>query len=257
MHSLLAELPNTLLAKYRKLIVVGDLHGDYASFRSILNIANPAKDLVIFLGDYADRGISGTEVIEGVSRLFDGNRKNVLLLKGNHEDYTENGEPKFSPWTLISEIESRKEAWRHYFKTKLAPFLKGLCLAAIIPGNLLFVHGGVSNKINTLNDLRCPSENVEEDVLWSDPFEGVGEHPNYKRGGAGVEFGKDVSMKICKRLGVERIIRSHEPQKAVNGPIYSHGGKLATISSTRVYGGNPIVLSFSPSNLLQLNVIWL
>lgn len=72
--------------------MVGDLHGDYASFRSDLNIANPAKDIVVFLGDYVDRGISGTEVLEGVSRLLDRNRENVVLLKGNHEDYTENGE---------------------------------------------------------------------------------------------------------------------------------------------------------------------
>ena len=72
--------------------MVGDLHGDYASFRSVLNIANPAKDIVVFLGDYADRGISRTEVLEGVSRLLDRNRENVVLLKGNHEDYTENGE---------------------------------------------------------------------------------------------------------------------------------------------------------------------
>ena len=72
--------------------MVGDLHGDYASFRSVLNIANPAKDIVVFLGDDADRGISGTEVLEGVSRLLDRNRENVVLLKGNNEDYTENGE---------------------------------------------------------------------------------------------------------------------------------------------------------------------
>ena len=72
--------------------MVGDLHGDYASFRSDLNIANPAKDIVVFLGDYVDRGISGTEVLEGVSRLLDRNREKVVLLKGNHEDYTENGE---------------------------------------------------------------------------------------------------------------------------------------------------------------------
>ena len=255
MHSLLAELPNNLLAKYKKLIVVGDLHGDYVSFSSVLNIINPAKDLIIFLGDYADRGTSGTEVIEGVSRLLNRSRKNVVLLKGNHEDYTENGEPKFSPWTLISEIERRKEAWHHYFKQKLDPFLKSLYLAAMIPGRLLFVHGGVSDKINTLNDLRFPTENVKEDVLWSDPFEGLGEHHNYKRGGAGVEFGKDVSVKICEKLGVKRIIRSHEPQKALNGPVYSHGGKLVTISSTRVYGGNPVVLSFNPSNLSRSHVI--
>ena len=40
-------------------------------------------------------------------------------------------------------------------------------------------------------------------MLWSPPFEGLGEHSNYKRGGAGVEFGKDVSVKICERLGEE------------------------------------------------------
>jgi protein phosphatase len=255
MHSLLAEIPkNLLLLKYRQLIVVGDLHGDYASFRAIFKVADPAKDLIIFLGDYADRGLFGTEIIDGVSKLSDKHPENIILLKGNHEDYTENGEPKFSPWTLRSDVERKKEDWRNYFEEKLKPFLENLYLAAILPENLLFVHGGVSSKINNLNDLSCPSEVVEEDVLWSDPFDGLGEHPNWKRG-AGVEFGKDVTTKICESLGVKIIIRSHEPQEAIKGPSYSHGRKLVTISSTRVYGGNPFALNFNPSNLARINVI--
>jgi hypothetical protein len=255
MCSLLAELPKNLSVEYRWLIVVGDLHGDYSSFHSVLKFADPTKDLIVFLGDYADRGTFGTGVIDGVSKLCDQHPKNVVLLKGNHEDYTEKGEPKFSPWTLRFEMERKKENWQTYFKEKLEPFLKKLYLAAIVPENLLFVHGGVSSKIKTLNDLRYPTENVEEDILWSDPFEGLGEHPNIKRGSAGVEFGKDITVKICQRLAIKRIVRSHEPQKAMKGPAYSHGRKIVTASSTRVYGGNPFVLSFLPSNLSRINVI--
>jgi hypothetical protein len=257
MCSQLAELPEQRLVKCRNLIVVGDLHGDYASFCSILNVANPAKDDLVFLGDYADRGIFGMEIIDGVTRLFDKHPENVTLLKGNHEDYTEKGEPNFFPCTLRSEVERKRGAWQSYFEEKLKPFLDSLSLAAIVPDNLLFVHGGVSDKINTLNDLRYPSENVEKDVLWSDPFEGLGEHPNIKRGGAGVEFGKDVTVKTCERLGVKRILRGHEPQKAMKGPSYSHSRKLLTVSSTRVYGGKPFILSLDPSNLSSIRVVML
>ena len=68
MESQLVELDKQQLSKFRRLLVIGDLHGDYDSFRSLLHVADPAKDCLIFLGDYGDRGVFGMEIIDALSR---------------------------------------------------------------------------------------------------------------------------------------------------------------------------------------------
>jgi serine/threonine-protein phosphatase PP1 catalytic subunit len=228
-------------------LVVGDLHGDYASLRTLLNIFNPNKDGLLFLGDYADRGKSGVEVIETVDVLTKKHPKNVFPLKGNHEDYSEAGSPKFYPCHLTEEANEKMGDWQSYFENKLEPFIKSLHLCVVVPDEALFVHGGISSKIERLNDLEHPAPDVEADVLWSDPFEGNGEYPNLNRG-VGVMFGIDITMKVCERLGVKRIIRSHEPIKVrcAGGPCYSHDRRIITTSTTSVYGGQPFVLSINP-----------
>ena len=232
------------LNRMKRLVVVGDIHGDLGAFKLVLKSVNLREDGLIFLGDYADRGPHGIEVIEGVESLIDKYSGNVVALKGNHEDYVD-GEPNFMPCTLIAEVERKKGEWDVYFKRNLEPFLNSLYLAAVIPGWFLFVHGGISSKIKSLSDFESPE--VEEDVLWSDPFDGYGEYPN--RRGAGIEFGEDVTKEVCERLGVKSIIRSHQPRKALEGPFYQHGRRVVTISSTSVYGGRPFVYILNLQNL--------
>jgi len=158
------------------LIVVGDLHGDLESLNKILIIWKKEKNnYIIFLGDYADRGNNGLEIIEKVMKLK--NNENVILLKGNHEDYDEDGNPLFRPCNLIREAESKRGYWNSYFSNQLEPFFKNLYLSAIAEKDILFVHGGISSKIKNLEDLRRPNREVEMDIIWSDPepFENKGE----------------------------------------------------------------------------------
>ena len=115
-----------------------------------------------------------------------------------------------------------------------------------MPGENLFVHGGVSNKIISIESLKKTSKEIETDILWSDPFEGKGERPNSR--GAGIFFGEDVTDDVCKSLAVKRIIRSHEPSKSLFAPFFEHNGKVVTVSSTHFYGGKPFVLEIYPSN---------
>jgi hypothetical protein len=246
MKAKLFELDKRQLSTRRHLLVIGDLHGDYVSLRSALDLFDPTKDNLVFLGDYADRGDCGVEVIEAVDALRRKHPENVLPLKGNHEDYTEARCPKFSPCNLVDEANRKTDGWESYFENKLEPFIKSLYLGAIIPGKALFVHGGVSSKIECLNDLRHPTADVETDVLWSDPFEGNGEYLNQR--GAGIMFGKDITTRIFEDLSVKRIIRSHEPMKVklAGGPCYSHEHRIITTSTTTVYGGKPYVLAINP-----------
>lgn len=81
------------LASIRKdfkgeLIVAGDLHGDLESFERIRKLFMQTRgSLLIFLGDYEDRGIYGLEVVEGEKDFMNKFADRVIALKGNHEDY--------------------------------------------------------------------------------------------------------------------------------------------------------------------------
>ncbi|MCL5877258.1 MAG: serine/threonine protein phosphatase [Candidatus Bathyarchaeota archaeon] len=233
--------------KFSRVSVVGDLHGDYRTLTALLEVVNLGTDLLVFLGDYADRGPDGVEVIRTVATLQQKHPKNVVALMGNHEDFSELGEPQFNPCTLIEEASAKTGSWGNYFTGELKPFIDTLYIAALIPDNALLVHGGVSTKLTGSDDLKMPSEELRLDLLWSDPTNGDGEDPNYARG-AGVEFGSDVSASVCKSLGVARIIRSHQPQLAAAKPYVSHGGRVVTVNATSVYGGAPFVYFIDPKS---------
>ncbi len=230
---------------FGKVGVVGDLHGDYKTLQALLKLVDLKSDLLVFLGDYADRGPDGVEVIRTVTKLHAMHPKNVVPLMGNHEDFTESGEPNFNPCTLIQEAQTKTGSWPTYFRTELKPFLHNLHVCAILPNNALLVHGGVSSKLTKIGDLQAPSDELRLDLLWSDPMDGDGEDPNYSRG-AGVEFGADVSAKVCKTLVVGRIIRSHQPQLAAAKPFLMHEGRVVTVQATTVYGGSPFMYFLDP-----------
>jgi diadenosine tetraphosphatase ApaH/serine/threonine PP2A family protein phosphatase len=232
---------------FSKVAVVGDLHGDYRTLQNLLKIVDLKADLLVFLGDYADRGPDGVEVIRTVADLQKNHSENVVALKGNHEDFTENGEPNFNPCTLVYEAEVKKGNWSHYFLEELKPFIDSLSLCCLISGNALLLHGGISGKLKGLEDLREPSDELMMDLLWSDPKDGDGEEPNYSRG-IGVEFGPDVSAAVCDSLGVKRIIRSHQPQMASTKPHIMHDGRVITVNTTSVYGGHPFIYFIDPKS---------
>jgi serine/threonine-protein phosphatase 5 len=234
-----------------RITVAGDIHGDFKSFERIRNVFMQGRDqLLVFLGDYADRGSEGLEVVEGVKELLKKFEDRIIALKGNHEDYL-GGVPRFSPCDLPREVERKRHVkWEDFFNDFKREFLEKLYLAVLIPSFALLIHGGISSKISGVKDLESPSSEVEEDVLWSDPYEGEGEYPNFR--GAGVIFGRDISEKIARRIGIKYILRGHEPRKAIGGPCVEHSGRVFTISSTRVYGGRPFVMSFKPQEDLTV-----
>jgi hypothetical protein len=231
--------PENLTVKDR-LIVVGDIHGDLTSLQKIIEIFNPKIDYLIFLGDYADRGPNGMEVIATIKNLTKRFPKRIITLKGNHEDFTPEGAPKFIPCTLIEETMAKRIRWQDYFKVELKPFINRLFLSAIVPGEILFLHGGISPNIRNIDDLRYPSESIEKEILWSDPIGKNGTYYNPR--GVGILFGNDVTKEICQRLDIKRIIRSHQPNKATLGPFLEHQDRIITLCSSIVYGQKPHIL---------------
>lgn len=152
---------------YRNIFAIGDIHGCLDSLQRLLDILpiDWEKDLVIFLGDYIDRGENPRGVIEKIIELKKNYPHRVITLKGNHEWMFErflkgidievflyNGGGKtlkqyYNPQKNMLEIPEEH-----------INFLKNLPLYFEID-EYLFVHAG----INPEKELQYQKE---EDLLW-------------------------------------------------------------------------------------------
>src|SRR5687767_8328105 len=65
-------------------LAIGDIHGCPAALDALLAAARPAADdVLVFLGDYVDRGPDSRGVIDRLLALRKAHR--VVALRGNHE----------------------------------------------------------------------------------------------------------------------------------------------------------------------------
>lgn len=245
---MLFTIDEKLRRKYSNLKVAGDLHGDWLAFKAIENNFDSENDILIFLGDYADRGDFGLEIIETLYAWQKEGHENIIMLKGNHELYSPEGLPRFRPCDLIYEAEKKRDGWNSFFRETLHPFIKSLYHAALLPGEILFVHAGVSEELISPEALKNPDSSMERQLLWSDPTEeDVFDRFNTLRG-EGVLFGEKLTKEVCSRLGIKRIFRSHQPMLASEKPHLMHDGRLITTQSTSSYHGKPCLLNISLKN---------
>ena len=71
-----------------RIIGIGDIHGNYNALSRLLDVIKFSpqdKDMLVFLGDYIDRGNKNKKVIKALVDLKMQFPANVVLLKGNHE----------------------------------------------------------------------------------------------------------------------------------------------------------------------------
>ncbi|MBN2017110.1 MAG: serine/threonine protein phosphatase [Candidatus Cloacimonetes bacterium] len=70
---------------YRRLIAVGDIHGQFDMLQRLMEKIKPSKeDFFVFLGDYIDRGRKSKEVIDYLIKFQ--KKYDAVFLRGNHED---------------------------------------------------------------------------------------------------------------------------------------------------------------------------
>lgn len=219
--------------------VVGDIHGDLETFvqilrdsRSLEKMREEEQTLLIFLGDYGDRGIYSVEVYYVVLKLKQTYPENVVLMRGNHEGPED---ILASPHDLPSHLHNKfGEEWFQAYK-KLRQLFDKLYNAVLVNERFIMLHGGVPSQAKSIKDLayaheKHPDETYLEEILWSDPEEGInGTYPSPR--GAGKLFGKDVTDKFLKMLNVKALIRGHEPSDA--GYKINHDGKILTLFSRK------------------------
>ncbi len=220
-------------------LIVGDLHGDLESLIDIFNESKFLKRLdqtddavLIFLGDYGDRGSYSAEVYYTVLKLKLLYPKQVVLMRGNHEGPDD---LMVDPHDIPSQFQIRfAEKWVETY-AGIRKLFACLYNAVVVEERYLMIHGGLPPKIEKIEDLAYahlthPKQNFLEDMLWSDPNEMVKETCASPRG-AGKLFGENVTRRVLERLDVKILIRGHEPCQ--EGFKIDHNGKVLTLFSRK------------------------
>jgi protein phosphatase len=220
-------------------IIIGDIHGDLESLAQVLKdscfiekINQNAKPILIFLGDYGDRGIYSPEIYYIAMKLKEAYPENVVLMRGNHEGPADLlAEPHDLPKHLQNRFDKN---WSSAY-TKLRQLFVQLYTAVLVEERYILLHGGVPSQAKSLEDvayahMKHPRKSHLEEILWNDPEEDLtGTYPSPR--GAGRLFGADVTSNFFKMLNVKVLIRGHEPKNI--GFKINHKGKILTLFSRK------------------------
>jgi len=222
-----------------EVIVVGDIHGDLDSLMHILKeskfldkIRRGDNAFAVFLGDYGDRGVYSPEVYYVVLWLKEQFPESVVLMRGNHEGPDD---LLAYPHDLPSHLDRKFGEDGSKVYRKIRELFNHLYNVVLMEGKFVILHGGVPSQATTREDLalaheKHPRETHLEEILWSDPIEGVKRtYPSPR--GAGKLFGEDVTDNLLKMLNVKVVIRGHEPSE--KGFKVNHSGKVLTLFSRK------------------------
>jgi len=151
-----------------KIFAIGDIHGCVDKLKALIGKIdiNFKTDLLVFLGDYIDRGLYSYEVVSYLIELKK-QHENIVFLKGNHEEMLENYLAGIDRFAYLS--NGGRQTIDSYGKQGYKPgknlipkdhmdFLKNLDLF-YQTDNYIFVHAGLKEKKNL-------EDQSQDDLLW-------------------------------------------------------------------------------------------
>ncbi|GMT17558.1 hypothetical protein PFISCL1PPCAC_8855, partial [Pristionchus fissidentatus] len=225
-------------------VVVGDIRGQFTDLSYFFKYF--AKDekpgwlcqRYVFLGNYVDSAKQSIECVVFLFLLKIRFPKSIFLLRGSNEckdvnrelDFRQSFEERLGKDKGADMFHMFNEAFTH------------LPLACLIGTHILCVHGGISPKLTSLDDinkipkpLNDPTEDdLACDLLWSEPMLRLkGFKP---KDPLGVNFGRDVLESTMKALNVRLMFRGHQVMR--NGFSTSFG-TVITLYSAPSYTEQP------------------
>jgi protein phosphatase len=216
------------------LYVIGDVHGNVVDLLRILKVVGiPPKSRLLFLGDYVDRGEYSVEVVTLLFSLVVLHPTHVFLLRGNHE-YSEVNRTYGFMHEVLNQYDNRS------LFDEMNEVFSWLPVAAIINEGIFCVHGGMSEHIRSLRELRqirrpifdCDFQPVA-DLVWSDP-DSHSDTPRPNGRGLGIQFGPKSLEIFLSGLGLRTMVRAHQ---CVGTGISKFGEQLYTVFSCSGYEG--------------------
>ena len=203
-----SESPHDPVQLQQRVVIFGDIHGQYHDYLKALTIAGPIgtsshripecnnatvagrppqsprtmhpsatlTTTYLFLGDYVDRGKFSTEVILHLFTLKLLFPRHCFLLRGNHESRHMTGYFDFR-------VECEKKYDLGFYEACMLAF-DALPLAAMVGPHVLCVHGGIGPGLRFVRDSDClhrfreiPSKGVMCDLCWADPDDDAADKP--------------------------------------------------------------------------------
>ncbi|MCS6856854.1 MAG: metallophosphoesterase [Sandaracinaceae bacterium] len=258
----------------RRLVAIGDIHGDLEAIRRALRLAQAidandhwvGKDTVVVqLGDLLDRGDDEPEVLSLVERLEREAKAAggaFIAIQGNHEimnvagDFryvTKEGFLDFDAYSQQASPIIRFRYPRHAWGRATA-FAPGSMIAralakrpvVIIVGDTLFVHGGLLPEFASIG-LDAINESARRFELGEIPLPSIlstDTSPLWDR-----SYALDNESRACERLHktlemlrVERMVIGHTVQNAGITSRCKERLYLIDVGLSRFYGGSLEVL---------------
>lgn len=149
-----------------KTFAIADIHGNLDLLKSLVEQSikfDATQHRLIFLGDYIDRGKDSKGVIEYIMNLEKLYPKNIIRLRGNHEDMAERFMNDTLPWENW-EVNGGADTLRSFgtiesMKAILLPFIKSCKLYHETEKNI-FVHAGLLYN-------KSPKQAEVKELLWT------------------------------------------------------------------------------------------
>ncbi|PAV81776.1 hypothetical protein WR25_17517 [Diploscapter pachys] len=255
------------------IFVVADLHGQFCDLRTIfLKCGHPYRQNYLFLGDYADRGTQGVEIIillaslklKYPNRIFmlsffekstfcssETLNQNLKVLKwmlrGNHEDYNTS-----LLYGLFDECYAKygqygEMVWMHFMT-----MFNHLPVCALIDDAILAMHGLLlENQLRNLipRPTVIPPFGLLCDLVWADPLKQANvtpanclktSCPDWSMSPRGISFNFDCKaiVKFCDKFDIDLVIRGHQicQEMFSGGYQFTPCGRMLTIFSAPNYG---------------------
>ncbi|MEW6586081.1 MAG: metallophosphoesterase family protein [Nitrospirota bacterium] len=184
-----------------KAVFVGDTHGDFDATETVFKNYLKPGFVLVFLGDYVDRGPESKENIEFLLRKKMAFPDQIFLLAGNHEGYCS---VPFSPADFWENLAPHE----YEFFSEVCSFFS---FAAVTENGIIAVHGVPPDveTIDEIDQIQLCGDNWME-LTWGDFAEMPGEllSSPYER----PRYGEDYFRRVMTQLGTSVVIRSHQPR---------------------------------------------